>query len=89
MPITILSDCVNRDLTRAFSAPFFSPCFLKTKKRERGIVVVLLLCFYGFFLSKSKPTMAIAMIIAIITAAIPIVRPDIVARPDTGAACRC
>ena len=30
--------------------------------------------------------MAIAIIITIITTAIPIVRPDIVARPDTGAA---
>ena len=49
-------------------------------------MVVLLFCFYGFFLSKSMPTMAIAMIIAITAATIPIVRPDIVARPDTGAA---
>ncbi len=49
-------------------------------------MVVLLLLFYGFFLSKSKPTMAIAMIIAITAAAIPIVRSDAVARPVTGAA---
>ena len=49
-------------------------------------MVVLLFCFYGFFLSKSKPTMAIAMIIAITAAAIPIVRSDVVARPVTGAA---
>jgi hypothetical protein len=45
-----------------------------------------LYCFYGFFLSKSKPTMAIAMIIAMTAAANPIVRPDIVARPVTGVA---
>jgi hypothetical protein len=46
----------------------------------------LLFCFYGFLLSKSKPTMAIAMIITITATAIPIVRPDIVARFDTGVA---
>jgi uncharacterized membrane protein YccF (DUF307 family) len=49
-------------------------------------VVVLLLCFYGFFLSKSNATMAIAMIITIITATIPYVRADIVAKPVTGVA---
>jgi len=65
-----MANIVN--LTRAFSALIlFLHCFLKTKKGERGIVVVLLFCFYGFFLSKSKPTMAIAMIITIITATIP------------------
>ena len=40
--------------------------------------------FYGFLLSRSKPTIAIAMIMAIIATAIPIVRPDIVATLDTG-----
>ncbi len=38
----------------------------------------------GFFLSKSKPTMAIAMIIAITAPAIPIVMSDTVARFDAG-----
>ena len=50
----------------------------KKGKEDCGCFIVL---FYGFFLSKSKPTMAIAMIIAITAAAIPIVRADIVARP--------
>ena len=40
--------------------------------------------FYGFFLKMSKPTMAIAIIMAITAAAIPIVRADIVARSVTG-----
>ena len=39
--------------------------------------------FYGFFLIKIKPTMAIAMIMAITATAIPIIRPDIVASPVT------
>jgi len=47
-------------------------------------VVVLSFWFYGFFLSKSKPTMAIAIIIAMTATAIPIVKPDIVANPETG-----
>jgi hypothetical protein len=38
--------------------------------------------FYGFFLTNTKPTMAIAIIMAITAAAIPIVRPDIVAKSD-------
>ena len=42
----------------------------------------MLLSVYGFFLSKSKPTMAIAIIIAITATAIPIVRSDAVARFD-------
>jgi len=49
-------------------------------------VVVLSFWFYGFFLSKSKPTMAIAIIIAMTATAIPIVRPDIVASRVTGEA---
>jgi hypothetical protein len=59
---------------------------LKTKKGERWIVVALLFWFYGFFLSRSKPTMAIAMIIAITATEIPIVKPVIVAKPNTGEA---
>ena len=59
-----------------FNQSLFSPysilyLLFKTKKGERWIVVVLLFCFYGFFLSKSKPTIAIATIITIITAMIP------------------
>jgi high-affinity nickel permease len=46
----------------------------------------LLSFFYGFFLSMSKPTIAIAMIMAIAAATIPMVRPDIVATLDTGVA---
>jgi hypothetical protein len=42
--------------------------FLKTKKWER---LFDLLLFYGFFLIMSKPTMAIAMIIAMTAMAIP------------------
>ena len=39
---------------------------------------------YGFFLNRSKPTIAIATIITIMTAAIPRARADIVATFDTG-----
>jgi len=40
--------------------------------------------FYGFFLSMSKPTMAIAMIMAITATAIPSIRSDVVAMFPTG-----
>ncbi|MGA3060104.1 MAG: hypothetical protein ABSD92_07000 [Candidatus Bathyarchaeia archaeon] len=44
---------------------------------------MFIVLFYGFFLIKIKPTMAIAMIMAITATAIPIIRPDIVASPVT------
>jgi hypothetical protein len=63
----------------------FRHCF-RILRLKKGKVDFLVARFYGFFLIMSKPTMAIAMIIAITAAAIPIVRPDIVARPDIGVA---
>ncbi len=47
---------------------------------------VLIVLVYGFFLSKSKPTIAIAMIIAITPAAMYVSRSVVVARFDAGAA---
>jgi hypothetical protein len=64
---------------------FFLQLIFKTKKRERWIVV-LFVFIYGFFLSKSRPTIAIAMIITIMTAAIPSVRSDAVATFDVDVA---
>ena len=61
----------------------FSVTFFWTKKGESGF---LLCCFYGFFLSKSMPTIAIAMRITITAAAMPMVRLDCDARPVTGEA---
>ena len=43
-----------------------------------------MLFFYGFFLNKSKPSMAIAMTITIITAAIPSSTVAVDAKPVTG-----
>jgi hypothetical protein len=57
--------------------------YLKTKKGKRDR---LLLAFYGLFLSSSKPTMAIAMIIAITPIAMYIARSVVVAMFDTGVA---
>ena len=45
-----------------------------------------MLVFYGLFLSSSKPTMAIAMIIAITPTAMYIIRSDVVAMFDIGVA---
>jgi len=73
----------NQSLLSPYS---FLYLLFKTKKGEREIVVVLLFCFYGFFLSKSKPTMAIAMIITITAAVIPSSTVDVVARPVGGEA---
>ncbi len=59
---------INQSLLSPYS---FLQYFLKTKKGDRWILIILLRRFYGFFLSKSKLITAIAMIITIITAMIP------------------
>ena len=60
------------NLTRAFSALIFSPLFLETKKGESGFLLVVLV-LWSFSHYAVLPSMAIAMIITITAAAIPIV----------------
>ena len=67
------------NLTRAFAGLTFSQKILKIKKKKRDVCFIVWL--YGFFLSKIKPTMAIAMIIAITATYVPF-RSDVVAKFD-------
>jgi hypothetical protein len=53
--------------------------YLITKKRKRKLIFTRALVSYAFFLSSNRPTMAIAMIIAITPAAIYIIRSVVVA----------
>jgi Ca2+-dependent lipid-binding protein len=59
------------ECNQSLLSPISSSLLFKTKKKGKEFVVVLLCCVYGFFLSKSKPTMAIAMIITITATTIP------------------
>ena len=86
---SLLKAIAFREFGQSLLSPhLFSPLLsiLRLKKGKEGFLVVLLFWFYGFFLSKSKPTMAIAMIITITAATIPIVRLDCDAKPVTGGA---
>ncbi len=64
---------INNILTsEAFPLQFFKRIVCDKKlSKKREIVVVFGLPFYGRFRSKSTPTIAIAMMMAIVAAAIP------------------